>query len=518
MAGEVQRSDSAERRPRRRQGRSDRRSEAANTTICKDFFTRGVPVYDYVSEEVLDKIHDTSMRLLEEIGIEFRDEAALAEWQRAGADVNGQRVRIPRELVMSLVELAPDEYVHHARNPARSVRIGGDGMAFAPIYGSPYVRTLDGERRYARLEDFRNFVRLTYMLPSLNVSGGTLCEPTDVAVPKRHLDMLYSHIRFSDKPFMGSVTSSERAQDCVALCRLLFGEDFVAQNTVMTSLINCNSPLVWDSTMLSVLRVYASANQACIISPFIMQGANTPITTIGAMSQLNAEALAGIAYAQLVRPGAPVIYGATLSTVSMQTGSPMYGTTETQILMYLTAQLTRRYKLPMRTGGMRTGSKAADAQAAYEATQTMLPAMLAGGHFFLHSAGWLESGLSACFAKLVMDAEQLTIMQRLMAMPKADEDALAFDAICGVGPGGHFFGCDHTLKYYESAFFTPKTIDIATFEQWSEEGSTEMAARARMVARNMLDAYEPPPLDEGVDEAIRDFMALRKKELPDQEI
>lgn len=499
----------------RRQRRSQRRRATPSAAVDTGRFFRNAPVFDYVSEEVLDEIHEASMRLLEEVGIEFRDEPALATWREAGADVTDERVRIPRELLMPLIEKAPSEYVHTARNPDRSVRIGGDGMGFAPIYGSPFVRSLDGQRRYARLEDFENFVRLAYMTPSLNLSGGTVCEPTDVPVPKRHLDMIYAHIRLSDKPFMGSVTASERAEDSVAMCRLLFGDEFVNHHTVMTSLVNCNSPLVWDSTMLAVLRVYAAANQACLISPFIMQGANTPITTLGAMSQLNAEALAGIAYAQLVRPGAPMVYGATLSTVSMQTGSPMYGTSETQILMCVTAQLTRRYGLPMRTGGMRTGSKAADAQAAYEATQTMLPAILAGGHFFLHSAGWLESGLSACFAKFVMDAGQLTVMQRLMSPPASGEDELALDAVRDVGPGGHFLGCDHTLRHYETAFFTPDAVDMNTYEQWSEGGSTEMAERARNVARSMLDSYEEPPLEQSVDEAIRAYIAKRKEELPD---
>ncbi len=500
---------------RRRRARVNARHAAVAADDGAWRFTRRVPVFDYLDPGRLDDIHDASMRLVEEIGIEFRDPPALESWRAAGADVTGERVRIPRALLMELVALAPSSFVHHARNPDRHVPIGGDGMAFAPIYGSPYVRNLKGERGYAQLDDFHNFVKLAYRCPAINVSGGTVCEPTDVPVHKRHLDMLYAHMRYSDKPFMGSVTAPERAEDCVAMCRILFGDDFVDQHTVMTSLINCNSPLVWDATMLSALRVYARANQACLISPFIMQGANTPITTIGAMAQLNAEALAGIAYVQLVRAGAPVIYGATLSTVSMQTGAPMYGTSETQVLMYLTAQLCRRYDLPMRTGGMRTGSKAADAQAAYESTQTMLPALLAGGHFFLHSAGWLESGLSACYAKFVMDAEQLTVMQRLMSPPALDEDAFAFDAIKESGPGGHFLGGAHTLRHYDTAFYAPDTADINTYEQWLEEGSRDITTRAVDIAKHLLDTYEPPPLDPGIDEALQTYIAKRKEVLPD---
>ena len=389
-------------------------------------------------------------------------------------------------------------------------------MAFAPVYGSPYVRDLSGHRRYAQLDDFVRFVKLAYLSPALNVSGGTICEPVDIPVSYRHLEMVYAHIRYSDKPFMGGVTSAERARDCLALCQILYGDEFLEQNTVLTSLINCNSPLVWDKTMLSVLRVYAAANQACIISPFIMQGANTPITTAGAFAQLNAEALAGICYAQLVRPGAPVIYGATLSTVSMKTGAPMYGTSETQHLMFLTGQMARRYDLPMRTGGMRNGSKSTDALSAYEAAQTMVPAILSGGHYFLHSAGWLESGLSACFAKFLLDVDQLSILQRLAGGTRFTDDDFAFDAIQEVGPGGHFLGSAHTLQRYATAFFVPETADTGTYEQWSEEGSRDSLTRASELVVKKLEEYASPPLDEGVDEALRAYIAKRKEELPAQ--
>lgn len=503
---------------RRRKARYGRavlaeRGTAAAPDVMVRRFLNEIPVYDLVGEERLDAIHEASMRILEDIGIEFRDPLALDAWRDAGADVQESRVRIPRDLLMQKVALAPSTYSLHSRNPQRRVEVGGRNMAFAPIYGSPYVRSFDGERRYARLEDFESFVKLAYMSPALNVSGGTVCEPVDIPVAHRHLEMLYAHMRWSDKPFMGGVTAPERAEDCLALCRVLYGEEFVAENTVMTSLINCNSPLVWDETMLSVMRVYAGAGQACIISPFIMQGANTPITTVGAFAQLNAEGLAGIAYAQLVRPGAPVVYGATLSTVSMKTGAPMYGTSETQLLTFLTGQMARRYGVPMRTGGMRNGSKAVDTQAAYESMQTMLPAVLAGGNFFLHSAGWLESGLSACFAKFVLDTDQLTVLQRMVSGLVFDNDAFAFDALKEVGPSGHFLGSSHTLQHYATAFFSPETGDTSTYEQWEEEGSRHAPERALQIARNQLDSYTPPELDPGTDEALRAFIAQRKQEL-----
>ncbi|MDP6413328.1 MAG: trimethylamine methyltransferase family protein [Arenicellales bacterium] len=476
---------------------------------------RDIPAYELVRSDSVEKIDGISMNILEETGVEFRDETAIATWRAAGADVSESRVKIPRELLREKVSLAPAVFTQHARNPARTVKIGGAHMAFAPIYGSPFVRALDGERRYARLADFEDFVKLTYLSPALNHSGGTVCEPTDIPIAHRHLEMLYAHMRWSDKPFMGNVTSAERAEDCLSMCRILFEGSFPDSHTVMTSLTNCNSPLVWDGTTLSVIRVYAEANQACIISPFIMQGANTPVTTAGAFALLNAEALAGIAYAQLVRPGAPVIYGATLSTASMQTGSPMYGTAETQQLTFLTGQMARYYGLPMRTGGMRTGSKTADAQSAYESVQTMLPAVIGGGNFFLHAAGWLESGLSACFAKFVMDADQLIVLQRLACGLDLTADAFAMDAVHEVDPGGHFFGSGHTLQHYRDIFFSPETADQATYEEWLEGGSVDAYERALRLAAAKLETYHAPPLEQATEEALREFIAMRKTELPD---
>lgn len=500
------------RQRKRRSRRSEGAAPAAPSVARR--FTRDIPVYDMVGQDHLDAIHNLSMKIVEEIGIEFRDPVALKSWQEAGAKVVDTRVYIPRDLLAEKVALVPAEYDMHSRNPERKARIGGRHMGFAPVYGSPYVRTLEGERRYAQLSDFNDFVKLAYVSPALNLSGGTVCEPVDVPVSHRHLDMIFGHMKYSDKPFMGGVTSAERAVDCLKMCRILYGDEFLNANTVMTSLINCNSPLVWDETMLSVMRVYAAAGQACIISPFIMQGANTPITTAGAFSQLNAEALAGIAYAQIVRPGAPCVYGATLSTVSMNTGAPMYGTSETQLLMFLTGQMARRYGLPMRTGGMRNGSKVVDTQAAYESLQTMLPSILAGGNYFLHSAGWLESGLSASFAKFVLDADQLTVLQRLARGMTFDEDAFALEVLKEVGPGGHFLGTSHTLKHYATAFYSPESSDLSTFEQWEEEGCEDSFARATKLARDKLDAYDPPELDPAIEAALSDFVNQRKAEIP----
>lgn len=485
-------------------------------SLAPRYYVRNIPAYELLGAEGIEIVHNASMRILEEIGVDFRDEESLRIWRQAGAKVEGQRVRIPRELAMEKVGLAPAEFTQNARNPERSVRIGSRHMVFGPVYGPPYVRDFDRKRRNSLLSDHVNFVKLTYMTPVLNYSGGLICEPMDVPVPKRHLDTLYAHIKYSDKPFMGAVTSPERAEDCVEMCRVLFGSKFVEENTVIMALLSANSPLVWDQSMLGALKVYARNNQALLLSPFIMQGANTAVTTASALAQLNAEAVAAIAFAQIVRPGVPVIYGNSLAAVSMQTGSPTYGGPETTMLMFAIGQLARRYGVPYRTGGTRNTSKAVDAQAGYESMQSLIPAVLAGANFILHAAGWTESGLSASYAKFVMDIDHVAILQRLLPGMDLSNEALAFDATREVGPGGHYFGTEHTIRHYETAFYVPMTVDrTARFEQWEEEGCKDMEARALEVALEWLKTYEPPPLDPVIDEALVAFLNKRKAELGD---
>src|SRR5262245_38045584 len=368
-----------------RRGREARRAARLQRGAASaPFIVRKLAPLPVLSEEGLALIEANAETLLEEIGIEFRDYArALELLKGAGCDVKGTRVRFPRGLARKLVSTAPAEYVQHARNPARNVRIGGDALVFAPVYGSPFVHDLDKGRRYGTIEDFANFVKLAYASPFLHHSGGTVCEPVDVPVNKRHLDMIYAHMRWSDKPFMGSVTHPLRAQDTVAMCRLLFGEAFVEQNTVCTSLINANSPLVWDATMLGAAEAYAEANQAVVITPFILSGAMSPVTVAGTLTQALAEILAGISFVQLVRPGAPVVFGTFVSTLSMQSGAPTFGTPEATLAIFGAAQLARRLNLPFRTGGSLCASKIPDAQAAYESAQTLAPTILAGTNFVL---------------------------------------------------------------------------------------------------------------------------------------
>ncbi|MED5551472.1 MAG: trimethylamine methyltransferase family protein, partial [Actinomycetota bacterium] len=454
--------------------------------------------------------------ILSEIGVAFQDfPEALELWRSAGADVDGDFVKFTKGLCRQLVQdSAPGVFTQHARNPERSVQIGADSTVFAPNYGSPFVTDLDLGRRYATLEDFENVVKLTYSLPHLHHSGGTVVEPVDVPVNKRHLDMIYSHLKFSDKPLMGSVTAAERAADSIELCRLAFDGDLNGR-TVMTSLINASSPLRWDATMLGAAKVYAESNQACIISPFILAGAMSPVTIAGLAAQALAEALSGMAFCQLVRPGAPVVFGTFASSMSMATGAPTFGTPEAGLAIYVMAALARRVGVPFRSGGQLTASKAPDAQAAYESLATLLPTMQAGVNFVLHAAGWIEGGLALSYEKLVMDADQLGMMQVYADGVDLTENGQAMDAFRSNPHGQHFLGNAHTLENFEAAFYRSNIADNNSYEQWLEEGEMSAAQRANVMWKQILADYEPPPLDEAVDLAMIDYVERRKSEEPD---
>ena len=413
---------------------------------------------------------------------------------------------------------APRQFTQYARNPANHVELGGMHTVFAPNYGSPFVRDLDGGRRYGTIEDFRNLVKLTYLSPHLHHSGGTVCEPVDVPVNKRHLDMVYSHIRYSDKPFMGSVTAPERARDSVEMARLTFGADYLEDHPVILGLVNANSPLVWDSVMLGAARAYAEANQAVLVTPFILAGAMAPVTVAGACAQTLAEALAGMAFVQLVRPGAPVIFGSFASSISMQSGAPTFGTPEPTLVLYVMAALARRLGVPFRSGGSLCASKIADAQGAYESASTLQPTIMGGVNFVLHAAGWLEGGLTVGYEKFILDADQCGMMAVLIKGVDMSENGQALDAILSNGPGLHYLGAAHTLANFETAFYRSDTADNNSFEQWQEDGSLDAAQRANAVWKRMLAEYEAPPIDPAVDEALLDFIARRKAAMPDSEV
>jgi trimethylamine--corrinoid protein Co-methyltransferase len=503
---------------RRSGGRAGRQALRASHAIERvAYLTRTMKPFEIVSEEGLALIEHNAETILAEIGVEIRDyPSALPLFAAAGADVVGTRVRFPRGMCRSIVQAsAPATYTQHARNPANSVVIGGDTTVFAPNYGSPFVHDLDNDRRYATLADFQNFVKLAHMSPYLHHSGGTVCEPVDVPVSKRHLDMVYAHIRYGDKPFMGSVTAGSRAQDSVDLARIAFGGD-LQDRTVMTSLINASSPLVWDGTMLAAAECYARSNQATIITPFILAGAMAPSTSAGVCAQTLAEALAGMAFTQLVRPGAPVILGSFASSMSMQTGAPTFGTPEPAIVLYAMAALARRLGVPFRSGGSLTASKLPDAQAAYESAATLLPTVMGGVNFVLHAAGWLEGGLAIGYEKFVLDHDQLGMMSTFVRGLDLSENAQAMSAFQENEPGQHFLGTTHTLANFETAFYRSDTADNSSFEQWSEEGGLDAAQRANALWKRRLAEYEAPPIDDAIDAELQDFVARRKAELPDE--
>jgi len=503
---------------RRSGGRAGRAAaRAANVVERVPYLTRTMKPFEILSEEALATIEHTADTVLEEVGIEIRDyPEALPLFKDAGADVEGTRVKFPRGMCREIVSTnAPRTYVQHARNPQNNVVIGGDHTVFAPNYGSPFVHDLDAGRRYATLADFQNFVKLAYVSPYLHHSGGTVCEPVDVPVSKRHLDMVYSHLKYSDKPFMGSVTAGSRAADSVELARIGFGGD-LQDRTVITSLINASSPLVWDGTMLAAAQCYAANNQACIITPFILAGAMAPATSAGVAVQTLAEALAGMTFTQLVRPGAPVIFGSFASSMSMQTGAPTFGTPEPALVLYTVAALARRLGVPFRSGGSLTASKLPDAQAAYESANTLQPTILGGVNFVLHSAGWLEGGLAIGYEKFVLDCDQLGMMHTFVRGLDTSENGIALDALRSNPPGNHFLGTAHTLANFETAFYRSDTADNSSFEQWSEDGALDAAQRANALWKRRLAEYEPPALDPAIDEQLVDFVTRRKAELPDE--
>jgi trimethylamine--corrinoid protein Co-methyltransferase len=510
-------SDRSGRRSGGRAARRAARSSAAAEVV--PYLTREIPPYEVLGEDGLATIEGNAETILEQVGVEIVDfPEALEIYAGAGARVDGTRVRFPRGMCRDLAASAPSRFTQHARNPERSVVVGDPHMVFAPAYGSPFIRNVEEGRRYATIEDFRNFARLTYLSPELHHAGGTLCEPVDLPVNKRHFDMVYSHIKYSDKPFMGSVTAPERAQDSVDMAKIVFGEEFLADNTVILSLCNANSPLSWDRAMLGSARVYAENNQATLLTPFILAGAMAPVTVAGTAAQTLAEALAGIAFTQIVRPGAPVVLGSFASSMSMQSGAPTFGTPEPALVLWTMAALARRLGVPFRSGGNLTASKLPDAQAAYESAATFLPTVTAGTNFVLHTAGWLEGGLVMGYEKFIHDADMAGMAAALVAGVDLSENGQAMEAILTTGPGQHYLGTDHTLANFETAFWRSATAEGNSFEQWDAEGAKDTQARAHERWRQMLSDYEAPPLDDEMDHRLTTWIRGRKDSFPDSDV
>jgi trimethylamine--corrinoid protein Co-methyltransferase len=478
-------------------------------------FRNTMPRYEILSEDAMAQLDKGWRRLVTEIGVEFMSDRALALFREAGQKVEENTVFLDPDFVLEQVAKAPREFDVQARNPANSIHIGGDSMAFGSVYGPPFVR--EGEvRRDATMDDFRRFTMLSQSFDVLDSAGGVICEPNDTPLDSRHLDMTLALMTLTDKVYMGNVVSGVNARDTIAMGEILFGGRAAIEETPASiSLVNCNSPLRWDDRMLDSLFEYAEAGQPCVLTPFILMGAMSPVTIPAALVQQIAEALSGITLAQLIRPGCPVIFGSFLSNIDMQSGSPTFGTPESGIGLLCTGQIARHFGLPFRSGGALTSSQVPDAQAGYEALMTLMPTFLAGANWVMHSAGWLEGGLVAGFEKFVMDVELVQMLQAEFTPLEIDEDSLAFGAHEEVGHGGHFLGAMHTMERFRTCFYRPMLSSSENYERWNRNGGIDTAGRATKIYRQRLEEYEQPPLDDAIRQELEEYVVRRRAELGD---
>ena len=475
---------------------------------------RGLPVCELMDAEHVAKIDDASMAILEEVGVVFRDAIALEDWKRAGAKVDSERVYLDRNLVRELISTIPSGWSYRARNPEKSLPFGGKHSIFVPMTGAPFIRDLEDKRRWPTIADLNMFHKLAHMSPALHSTAHHIVEPMDMKVSHRHLAITYSSMKHSDKTFMGMTTSGKNAEDVMDMCEILFGREVMEETPVVTGNCNGNSPLVWDETMLSAMRAFVKRNQPVLCSPFVLGGANTPASVAPAVAQLNAEALSALAYTQVIRKGAPAIYGHYLSTVSMKSGAPMAGTPEISLMNFMIGQMARFYNVPWRTSNLLGGAKTFDAQAGYESAMTMNAVLHAGANYIWHSAGWNEAGMHCSVAKFVVDAEMCAMGYRMAEGVRWDDFEEAIAAVRDVGPGGHYLGHPHTQANFERAFFMPKLFDNNSIEQWQAEGSQELTERALKHEHTRLEQNQDRKLDQGVDEALRDYIARREREIP----
>ncbi|MGO9196266.1 MAG: trimethylamine methyltransferase family protein [Acidimicrobiales bacterium] len=478
-------------------------------------FENRMPRYEILSEDAVATLDRGWRRIVSEIGVQFAKPEAVELFAKAGQRVDGEIVYLDPDFVMAQVALAPREFDIQARNPENRVHIGGNQMVFSGVYGPPFVR--DGStRRDASMADFRRFAMLAQSYPELDSAGGIICEPNDTPLDSRHLDMIFALQTLTDKIYMGNVVSGVNARDTIEMSSILFGgRDHIEETPACISLINCNSPLRWDDRMLDAQFEYNLANQPVILTPFLLMGAMSPVSIPATLAQQLAEAFAGIALSQLVRPGCPVVFGSFLSNIDMQSGSPCFGTPESAIGLFCTGQLARHYGLPFRTGGGLTSSQSADAQAGYEALMTLLPTFLAGTNFVMHAAGWLEAGLVSCYEKFIIDIELLRQLRVEFTPLEVDEASLAFGAHDEVRHGGHFLGAAHTMERFRTCFYRPMVSSSANFERWMRDGGKDAAARAGEICQKALDSYQMPALDSAIHDELEEYVTRRRRELGD---
>ena len=476
-------------------------------------FQNKMPRFEILSEDAMAVLDKGWRRIVSEMGVEFMHDGALELFRKAGQKVEGNLVKFDPEFILEQVKKAPSEFDVQARNPQNNVHIGGDSMVFVGNYGSPFVRDLD-VRRTATFDDYKNLVKLAQSFPLMDSAGHTICEPDDLSLDSRHIDMTYSLMTMTDKFYMGNVISGPNAADVIKMSEILFGgREAIEKTPASVSLINCNSPLRWDDRMLDAMFEYSAANQAVILTPFIMMGAMSPVTIPAALVQQIAEALSGLALVQLIRPGAPVIFGSFMSNVDMQSGSPQFGTPESAMGQLCTGQIARHFGLPFRSGGGLNASQTVDAQAGYESYTTMMATFLSGTNYVLHSAGWLEGGLVASFEKFVMDNEILGQLQTQFTPLNVTEESLAFGSHIEAGHGGHFLGTMHTLENFRTAFYRPFLSSSDNFDRWTRNGSKTTDVRASEIAHKMIEEFEAPAMDEAIKAELDEWTTKRKKEL-----
>ncbi len=500
-------------RPRRR-GREERQRAAAPGPIRRQARLPFPPV-NPVSADELEMIHQTSLTILEEIGMDFLHPEARAILKAEGAEVSAdsERVRFPRGLVESKIGLAPKTFDFHSRNPARKLTIGGDYLAFGSIASAPNVADREGGRRPGNRHDFQNLIRLGQSLDAIQFWGGYPVEPADVHASVRHLDALYDLLTLSDKPIHAYSLGRIRNLDGIEMTRIARGIDdaTLEREPSLFTIINSSSPLRLDGPMLEGIIQMASRNQIVILTPFTLAGAMAPVTIAGAVAQQNAEALAGMVFAQTVRAGSPFAYGGFTSNVDMKSGAPAFGTPEYMKAALLGGQLARRYGVPYRSSNT-CAANTVDAQAAYESVFSLWGAVMGGVNFLMHGAGWMEGGLHASFEKMVLDADLLDMVTEFLRPVAVNDDELALEAMREVGPGGHYFGCAHTQARYRTAFFAPMISDWRNYESWREAGAPTAYDTANRLYKQRLESYEEPPMDPAIKEELQAFVARRKAE------
>jgi trimethylamine--corrinoid protein Co-methyltransferase len=474
-----------------------------------------MPPTPVVSEDELESIHNASLTVLEELGIDFMHPDARAILKKAGADVKDgtDRVRFDRNLILETIKTCPSEFTLHARNPERNIRIGGKNIAFAQVASPPNCSDLHGGRRAGNQKDFRDLVKLAQCHDIIHCTGGYPVEPTDIHASVRHLDCLSDIAKLTDKAFHVYSLGKERNQDGMEIARIARGvshEQFEREPSLFT-IINSNSPRKLDTPMLQGIMEMSSRNQIVMLTPFTLAGAMAPVTIAGALVQQNAEALAGIAFTQMVRPGAPVVYGGFTSNVDMKSGAPAFGTPEYMKAVLAGGQLCRKYGVPYRTSNVNAANNV-DAQAAYESVFSLWALTQGGGNFIMHSAGWLEGGLTASFEKFILDCDLLQMVAEFLTPLDVSEPALALDAMREVEPGGHYFGTAHTMERFEHAFYAPLISDWRNFETWQEAGGPTAAQRANAIWQKELGEYERPAMDPAIEEELDAFVARRKAE------